>query len=309
MAEDDPRAATARYPICPACGGGERTPCNLQGEPPNRYALKMARAVGMDPLALRSALPLWTCRRCGTHWHDPWLSHRAAEWLYNRGYPIHQAGWGAAAAWLQHAPDAHLRARAEVWRMLRGRWPGTLRYAELNCPLSGLMFAELDARRRGGHRLDAPPADPALLADCALLLEPSPQCWGAECRSKEGLRCRAAAARVFGRTMTLSEADAAGARFDAAGAWLTIDHVPDPTATLRRLLDLSRVVILQMHPPGWTDIQHLYSLGPGWLDMVRRDGVTVRDVTEQAYRGGRPERSGPPPLYMMSRADDLGWLG
>lgn len=306
----DDNSATARFPTCPVCGSAERDPADLPAAAPGAYAAAMARAVGMEPLALRAALPLWTCRRCRANWHDPWLSPRAAGWLYGRGYPVHRVGWDSQLVWLGRVPSAPLETRAEVWRILRRHFGGTLRYAEHNCPFAGLMFAELDARNGGDGReayaQGGGGGAPALLADCTLLLEPSPMFWGAGCRS-QGRPCRPAA-RLFERTMPVDEADANGERFDIVGSWFVLDHVMDPTATLMRLLRLGRIVLLQLHPPGWTDIQHLYSLDPAWIDLLARDGIHVREITARADAHGVTQGPRPSIIYMLSLTDDLAWL-
>ena len=82
----------AAHPSCPVCGAAERRPCAAAPRPPSPYTETLAAAVGMTGEAVLAAMPLWTCRRCRTKWHDPWLTPEAAAWLYATGRPLHRYG-------------------------------------------------------------------------------------------------------------------------------------------------------------------------------------------------------------------------
>lgn len=287
--------------------------------PPSPYTKTLAEAVGMTAEALLAELPLWTCRRCRTNWHDPWLTTEASQWLYGVGRPMHRFGWISLQHWVEKRPASFLAARSSLWNLLRTKAAGPMRYAEFNCPFAGLAFAEADRygdqgrqflrirqRQLAGSataRRAVVDDQGSFLSDRTLLVARSAMCWGENCRS-QGVSCRDLAnGLLFRRTVTLDEAERTGERFDLVGSFM-LDHMPDPNGTLYRLMKLARRVLLEMHPPGWTDVQHLYNINPSLIDVVRRNGVHVRDLTAHT----RVDDVTGPLVFLLSREDSLAWL-
>src|SRR3546814_19031325 len=92
--------------------------------------------------------------------------------------------------------------------------------------------------------------------------------------------------------LPLVAAEASSERFDLIGAMQILDHLPEPLGTMRRLLKLGTRVLLEMHVPGWTDMQHLYGLGHGFPALLAAAGVHVLDLTALAYGLGAPQHVG-----------------
>ena len=202
-----------------------------------------------------ASVPLWTCGQCRSTWHDPWLIEEAAAWLYNEVQPLHRYGWFSLQNWLERKSPSFLAKRTNIRNLLRDRAPGPMRYAELNCPFSGLAFAEAERLGAAGRKFvetwfgllanghTEPQAflseTDAFLTDRTLLVADSPLCWGRNCR-KDGVSCRdLSVGPLFQRMVDLDEADRMGERFDLIGAFI-LDHMPDPNAALFKLLRLGR---------------------------------------------------------------------
>ncbi len=313
------------YPRCPVCDFGDRSPCDLEAMIPSPYTKAVADLVGMEAEALLAEAPLYACGRCRSTWHDPWLTKECSAWLYGQARALHRYGWTSLQWWVENRPTSFLETRRQIWKLLRQKAPGPLRYAEFNCPFNGLVFQEVteshgdDARRLVVNRARAlqgqpPPAEAAagdregFLVDRTLLMATSPMCWGEACLS-HGVSCRdLATGLLFERVVPLEEAAAAGERFDLIGSFLTIDHVLEPNRTLFSLLTIGRRVLLELHLPGWTDLQHLYNIHPFFIELVRRNGVQVRNITRQAYAHDVKEPPTGTFVFVLSRHDDLAWL-
>lgn len=324
---------------CPVCGSEDRQRNSSPRKHISPYTRALAKAAELSPEALLQYTILWDCRVCGAVWHDPWLKSEIADTLYGYVCGMHFYGWLSLAAWLDQKPTPILANRDSIWKYLRSHHQGSMTYAELNCPHTGLVFAEFDAQiplekvkiaRRRLSDLQRVHAVSGLLERAhakfmdlseivqtnaggdflvhrTLLTEDSDFCWRRSCIHR-GASCHAfAQGFLFDRMVPLASAEASGERFDLIGAFQTVDHMPDPLGTVRRLLKLGSCVLLEMHTPGWTDLQHLYGLGHGFADLLAGEGVYVRNLTTVAHShglaGGQKNS-----FFMFSREDDLSWL-
>ena len=147
-----------------------------------------------------------------------------------------------------------------------------------------------------------------LLINRTLLKEDSPYCWGRSCVQR-GVGCHAYAQDfMFDRIITLKQAEESGEHFDIVGTFVTLDHTPDPIAMMKRLLKIGTRVLLEMHPPGWTDVQHFYALGDGFTKSFEQAGIHLRDLTTWSRAHGVPGPSNGSRFYILSVDDDLSWV-
>lgn len=328
-------------PQCPVCGSDDR---ERNVDPPtgiSPYTKTVAKALGLAPDDLFERAPLWNCRKCGAVWRDPWFTRDFADTLYGYVFGQHFHGWASLGVWLEDKPHPYLDYRKALWRHLRDHFPGSaMTYAELNCPLSGLVFAELDAqdtaenhglgRRRmidlkrvysespllsratgsfidRGKRLAMDEAA-GFLVGRTLLTEDSPYCWRRACIHK-GASCHAYAhGFLFDRIVPLTVAEASGESFDLVGVFHTLDHIPDPVGTMKRMLGVGTRALLEMHAPGWSDIQHFFGLGNGFPDLMRSMGAHVRDLTPWVRPVTGERQAGDSVFFLFSMEDDLSWL-
>lgn len=333
-------AIVRTVPECPVCGSTDREAFTAPQGSISPYTRTIAETVGMDPTALLEKLPLWTCRSCTSNWHDPWFTVEFADTFYSYVCGQHFYGWTGLAHWLRQQPAPFVATRSAIWQFLHDNLAGPLTYAELNCPNAGLSFAELDARngpesrKQGVARLreltrvyskasvfDRPAAAAAalnaraghapvegLLINRTLLKEDSPYCWGRSCVQR-GVGCHAYAQDfMFDRIITLKQAEESGEHFDIVGTFVTLDHTPDPIAMMKRLLKIGTRVLLEMHPPGWTDVQHFYALGDGFTKSFEQAGIHLRDLTTWSRAHGVPGPSNGSRFYILSVDDDLSWV-
>src|SRR5690606_34536638 len=139
-------------PECPACGSTERRRNEQPAKHVSPYTMVVAQALGLTPEALLQRLALWDCAGCGTVWRDPWLTETFSETLYGYVCGTHYYGWMSLGMWLEEQPHPILAGREAVRAHLQSHHSGPMSYAELNCPNSGLAFAELDAQGRTANR-------------------------------------------------------------------------------------------------------------------------------------------------------------
>lgn len=293
----------------------------------------------MEPNQLLELTRLWNCLECEAVWHDPWFTEEFSEALYGYSCGQHYYGWYSLARWVEGHENSYLSSRTAVWSVFKEHLGTGISYAELQCPLSGLMFAELDwcgrernrslavARLQELHRAYgeallaqrptakiirqarcSPTGPPPFLERRTLLTADSHFCWRRSCVYR-GAHCHSFAQDfLFDRIVPLSAAETAAERFDAIGAFSILDHFPDPLGIMDRLLTLGRRVILEMHAPGWTDLQHLYGFGDGFIRMIVEGGVHIRDITGPARSHGVTDPPVASRILVLSRDDDLRWL-
>lgn len=304
-----------RHPSCPLCGGTQAAPAPVSAGEPGYYANVMLAHFAIDETTFRDAVKLKECARCGTYWHDPWLSRSVVATIYHYGAGLHREGWFQLRDWMERTPRADDRAKRLLIEMLRRLLPDLADYAEVACPFSGLLpmmtddrlvergdrallkrkiswlgrlYTSTDLRREHREVVPAHPLvdavtrpDPAAgLPRRWLLVETGDLCWGSSC-SVYGAGCRALALdtmvdRLAGFDTLASEAVRPG----VIGFFNILDHFDAPMRTLARALDLAEVVLVSLHAFGWTDAQHKHNIGPGLARLLRDDGVSVVEATD-----------------------------
>ena len=185
--------------------------------------------------------------------------------------------------------------------------------SELAVPRAGARGAQAPFARpnaavaaMSAHAAQDPSA--GFLTRRTLLTEDSPYCWRRSC-VQGGVSCHAFAQDfMFDRMATLKQAEEAGEHFDLVGTFVTLDHMPDPVSLMKRLLGIGTRVLLEMHGPGWTDLQHFYALGSGFPGMFGELGAQFRDLTPWALSHGVPGRSNGSQFFILSVSDDLSWV-
>ncbi|MEQ8814132.1 MAG: hypothetical protein RLO51_03965 [Thalassobaculum sp.] len=340
MPHIDFASITQGVPQCPVCGNTDREPSTAPAGTISPYTRTIAEMVELEPEELLRRFPLWVCKSCTAAWHDPWFTTDFAETFYGYVCGQHFYGWAGLANWLKRKPVTFVATRSAIWQLLRDNIPGSLTYAELNCPNAGLMFAEADSRggdeirKVGLERLreltrvyaktsifDRPSAaasamrarevnaqSAGFLVERTLLTEDSPYCWRRSC-VQAGVGCHAYAQDfLFDRMLTLKRAEETGRRFDLVGSFVTLDHMPDPISLLKRLLTVGKRVILEVHGPGWTDLQHFYAFGNGFADQLTQLGATYRDLTAVSRAHGVPGPTNGSRFFILSTEDDLSWV-
>jgi hypothetical protein len=111
-----------------------------------------------------------------------------------------------------------------------------------------------------------------------LITCPSPMSWATSCMTA-GANCRALAHETLvDRMVGFDQLEARGQRCDVIGFFNTLDHFPDPWVPLARAVKLADYVVVEIHAHGWTDPQHLYNVGDGFLDLLRGRGLNALEV-------------------------------
>ena len=131
-------------PSCPWCGSTTRELSNnaFSSEANNRYLVAVAQKYGMATEDLIAMMKGHECLSCGTTYCDPWLSQSASQWLFNLGYPQHNAGWGRFYEWLERTDRfrTSLFPKAEnIWNYLVSEVGSVQSYGEVGCPFLGLF--------------------------------------------------------------------------------------------------------------------------------------------------------------------------
>ena len=80
---------------------------------------------------------LWGASDC-----DPWLSQAATAWLFNLGYPQHNAAWKSFYDWLDRSEDFEATVfprKEKIWKFVASKVGPVHSYGEIGCPFMGLF--------------------------------------------------------------------------------------------------------------------------------------------------------------------------
>jgi len=122
-----------------------------------------------------------------------------------------------------------------------------------------------------------------------LVMEPSSLFWSTNCGALN-TSCRALCQSSTVGVPVIDWKDVAreGTRFDVFGLFNVLDHFVDPGRILAEVLAHSRAVFVESHRSGPDDTfsrQHLYALGPRFLDHLLPPGWKWEDVTPRLDDG------------------------
>lgn len=199
-----------------------------------------------------------------------------ARVLHSQGYP---AGLRARLAGLRG------RAAALARRLPGMAQPSALQVARLKRALArstGIGPSRTPQR-------PAAPARPRLPRQRYLVVEPTSAFWSTNCTAF-GAACRAVcqSSAVGVPVLDWKDVDREGTRFDVFGLFNCLDHFIDPARALREALARSHAVLVEGHRSGPDDTfsrQHLFALGPRFLDHILPDGWRWEDVTPRLDDG------------------------
>jgi hypothetical protein len=334
----------SHHPYCPVCKSRDRDQSNLKStgsredkKGSNFYLDVLFKSAGIDVGSALDRMTLWECRRCQTLWYDPWLTLDFIASGYGYLAGRHQYGWAALRAYNGNWSYSYTFSHRRIVDLLLALLPVFSRYAEVNCPFSGILF-EIQKRRisdfdkakavlaqkintlrkmyganslqseysvaEDWSQLTVPSAQGPLAALERVLIDaPSPMYWGRSCNFS-GANCHAVARDLFvDAVMDFESVGSQQNQFDAMGLFLTLDHFVDPMRVLNQALSLSEIVVISTHPWGWTAAQHFYNFGLGISDIIRAQGASVVDisthVTERSSHGDRDR------YFLISRSRDL----
>jgi hypothetical protein len=330
------------HPFCPFCKSHDRVRSNLKstgsGKKTNHYLYILFKSAGIDVGSALERMTLWECGACQTLWYDPWLrlDFIASGYGYLSGR--HKLGWDMVRAYHGNLPFSYVFSRRRLVDLLLALMPVFSRYAEVNCPFTGLLF-EIQNRRvldfdeekavlgekinnlrtlygsnsilqnnvsaaEKWSQLTIPsPQGPLAALERVLIEVPTPMYWGRSCNFS-GANCHAVAQDLFvDAVMDFEFAESQSSHFDAMGLFLTLDHFVDPMRVLDKALSLSEIVVISTHAWGWTAAQHLYNLGLGFSDIMRAQGVSVVDIS--AHVTERSLHKDHDRYFLLSRTRDL----
>ena len=325
----------SQHPHCPVCKSRDRIRSDFESEGSNFYLDALFKSVGIDVDAALERMTLWECGACQTLWYDPWLTLDFIASGYGYLAGRHKFGWAALRAWRGDLPRPYIFSRRRIVDLLMALLPVFSRYAEVNCPFSGILF-ELQNRRvhefdkalvttklnilskmyassslnsnyaeaEEWRQLTSPsPQGPLAALERVLIEAPSPMYWGRSC-NYAGANCHALARDlIVDAVMDFDSAAAQQSQFDAIGLFHTLDHFVDPMRVLDTALSLSQIVVIDMHAWGWTAPQHFYNLGLGIGDIMRAQGVSVVDIS--AHVTERRSHGDSDRYFLLSRSRDL----
>lgn len=325
----------SQHPHCPVCKSRDRVRSDLESKGSNFYLDALLKSAGIDVDSALARMTLWECGTCQTLWYDPWLKLDFIASGYGYLAGRHKFGWAALSAWVNGFPRPYVFSRRRIVNLLLALLPAFSRYAEVNCPFSGILF-ELQNRRvpefdkalvtrklsllnkmysptslnanyaESGKwsQLTIPsPQGPLASLERVLIEAPSPMFWGRSCNFS-GANCHALARDlIVDAVMDFDTAAAQNNPFDVIGLFQTLDHFVDPIKVLDTALSLSEIVVVDMHAWGRTGPQHFYNLGCGIGDILRTQGVSVVDIS--AYVTARGSHGDSDRYFLLSRSRDL----
>ena len=127
---------------CPWCGSRNRAPSQAFTTKPNGYLRAVATKLDLPVEALIERLASVECPDCGASYCDPWLSQAATAWLFNLGYPQHNAAWKSFYDWLDRSEDFEATVfprKEKIWKFVASKVGPVHSYGEIGCPFMGLF--------------------------------------------------------------------------------------------------------------------------------------------------------------------------
>ena len=134
--------AIQETPACPWCGSRNRAPSQAFTSKPNGYLRTIATKLGIPVEALIERLTSVECPDCGASYCDPWLSQAATTWLFNLGFPQHNAAWKSFYEWLERSEDFEATTfprKERIWKFVASKVGPVHSYGEIGCPFMGLF--------------------------------------------------------------------------------------------------------------------------------------------------------------------------
>jgi hypothetical protein len=307
-----------RYPRCPVCSSCRRRPVPVTAAD-NRYIRAIPLVAPISVAEVRDLLQVHRCEECSAAYCDPWLSRRTSALLYATGFGQHYKGWQIFHASVAGADvETHAYWQEKTWARIRAVAGPVSRYAELNCPFSGLLTyfrrAETEPReyRRLARRVQrglrsrrrhpkgvasavrrvfdqrkpriparaAGPGRRELPNERTLVIEPSSACWGSNCIS-QGVSCQSLAPGLLdAAVVTADDLHREGLRVDVV-VLTQLDHFFEPMSVLDRFLDISKVAVVACHLSRQFTKQHLFAFGPETAGYFSERGYYAVDATDE----------------------------
>ena len=167
---------------------------------------------------------------------------------------------------------------------------------KLRSRISYPNYGNRDTRNNLTQTIDFP-----LPKERFLVFQSCPCFWGASCISMN-CSCRALCSSVLGTpVIDFDDVFREGIKLDVFCICNVLDHFVDPRVILKRALEVSRLVFVDVHTSEEHSTfprQHLYAFGRNFLDAIREEKWSYVDVTEIVRKPNQY-------CYLVSREMDL----
>ena len=259
--------------------------------------------------------------KCTSVFCDPWLKYEIASEVFNVVYGQHNRGWDALYGWLNDNPVQSFRSVLDLALTHTGPiktygeyicpFMGNLmsfRDEELNSTNKSDLYTASTNYISSRHQNAELSADqtnkPKILQERSsstlqqlkilqsnikpislkryVLHDATSLCWGHGCVS-DGVNCKSLTAPLLGANLlTTQEALRQNLQLDFVCIINTLDHVVNPLETLKNLLTISTHVLLINHAQPIISKQHHFVLRPGFLGLLKNQGMSVVDLSHDA---------------------------